>query len=87
MTAIQGATEALASVAVAQRRLLDLAQPLGAEAVALEDACGRVLAEPVRALSDLPRFDNSAMDGYAVRAAEIAEASGERPARLPVRGQ
>lgn len=87
MTVTQGATEALASVAEAQQRLLDLTKRIGAEDVPLEDAWGRVLAEPLRALSDLPRFDNSAMDGYAVRAAEIAGASNETPARLPVRGE
>ena len=87
MTVTHSATEALSSVAAAQQRLLDFARPLGAEDVPLEDASGRVLAEPVRAMSDLPRFDNSAMDGYAVRAAEIAGATGDTPARLPVRGE
>ena len=86
MTVTHDATEALASVAAAQLRLLDLARPLGAESVPLEAASGRVLAEPVRARSDLTRFDNSAMDGYAVRAADITAASGDHPALLPVRG-
>jgi molybdopterin molybdotransferase len=54
---------------------LGSAVPLGAERVALDDAAGRVLAEDVAAPSDLPRFDYSAMDGYAVRAAEITESA------------
>jgi len=44
--------------------------PLEAEDVPVGDASGRVLAEPVRAPTDLPPFDSSAMDGYAVRAAD-----------------
>jgi molybdopterin molybdotransferase len=47
---------------------------LGSEEVLLTDALGRVLAEPVRADQDLPPFDRSAMDGYAVRAADVAQA-------------
>lgn len=47
---------------------------LGAERVPLEECAGRVLAAGVAAPGDLPRFDNSAMDGYAVRAADAAGA-------------
>src|SRR5213078_2708113 len=43
---------------------------LPAETVALEDAARRVLAEPAQAEIDLPPFSSSAMDGYAVRAAD-----------------
>ncbi|WP_029433430.1 gephyrin-like molybdotransferase Glp [Blastococcus sp. URHD0036] len=50
------------------------------ERVPLEQAHGRVLAEDLPALVALPGFDNSAMDGYAARAAELAQL----PARLPV---
>ena len=56
---------------------------LGAEDVLLTDALGRVLAEPVRADHDMPPFDRSAMDGYAVRAADVAHA----PATLEVAAQ
>ena len=56
---------------------------LGAEDVLLTDALGRVLAERVRADQDLPPFDRSAMDGYAVRAADVAHA----PVTLEVVGQ
>jgi molybdopterin molybdotransferase len=61
----------------AQRLVLEHAQPLPAERVPLERAAGRVLAEPARAIVDLPPFPSSAMDGFAVRAADV-------PATLPV---
>ncbi len=57
-----------------------LLAPMPAEEVALYDARGRVLAADVVAGTALPSFDNSAMDGYAVRAAEVAGA----PVTLPV---
>jgi molybdopterin molybdotransferase len=52
--------------------------------VALADALGLVLAADVVAPLSLPGFDNSAMDGYAVVADDVAEASDDRPVRLPV---
>jgi molybdopterin molybdotransferase len=61
-----------------------LLRPTPVEERALADALGLVLAEDVRAGVALPPFDNSAMDGYAVRAADVAEASTEHPVRLPV---
>jgi molybdopterin molybdotransferase len=60
----------LISIADAQRLILEYAKPLPAETVGLADAAGRVLAEPARAKIDLPPFASSAMDGYAVRAAD-----------------
>ena len=55
----------------AQRRLLAHAHLAGTESISLADAVGRVLAEPrVLAAVDVPPFDNSAMDGFAVRAAD-----------------
>jgi molybdopterin molybdotransferase len=56
---------------------------LGAEEVPLVDALGRVLAEDVRADADMPPFDRSAMDGYAVRASDVSRA----PVVLEVAGQ
>ncbi|MCW3845413.1 hypothetical protein ONA70_35655, partial [Micromonospora yasonensis] len=53
--------------AQARRLAHDLASALPAQAVPLAAAAGRTLAEPVRAAVPLPGFDNSAMDGYAVR--------------------
>ena len=53
----------------------------------LDEAEGGVLAEDVLADTPLPPFDNSAMDGYAVRAADLAGATAEAPVTLPVRGE
>ncbi|MCB9553754.1 MAG: molybdopterin molybdotransferase MoeA [Myxococcales bacterium] len=61
-------------------RLLARIRPLDAERVELTRAAGRVLAEAVTARRALPAFDNSAMDGYAVRAADVGAAG----VRLPV---
>jgi molybdopterin molybdotransferase len=52
--------------------VLDGLAPLGAERLPLADAAGRVAAEPAASAVDLPPFDRSAMDGYAVRAADTA---------------
>jgi molybdopterin molybdotransferase len=57
---------------------------VGAEEVPLAAAHGRVLAEDVVARVSLPGFDNSAMDGYAARWAEVGAATGSAPVRLPV---
>lgn len=54
--------------------------------LALLEAEGAVLAEPVPAPVPLPPFDNSAMDGYAVVAVDVAAASEAEPAVLPVVG-
>ena len=67
----------LLSVEEAQKLVLDRVEPLDAETVRLEDALGRVLAEPATATVDLPPFDSSAMDGFALR-------SQDTPGRLPV---
>jgi molybdopterin molybdotransferase len=53
----------------------------------LLDAVGLSLCEDVSSPVDLPRFDNSAMDGYAVRAVDVAEASPDTPVSLPVVGE
>jgi molybdopterin molybdotransferase len=55
--------------------------------VPLVHADGSVLAEHVTSTTPLPSFDNSAMDGYAVRAADVAGASADTPVTLPVRGE
>ena len=57
----------------AQRRVLERVRTLGAERVAVTAALGRVPAVPVRAQRDLPPCDNSAMDGYAVRCADVID--------------
>ncbi|HEV8023406.1 MAG TPA: gephyrin-like molybdotransferase Glp, partial [Candidatus Nanopelagicales bacterium] len=58
--------------------------PLAPITLSLPESHGCVLAEDVTASWPLPSFDNSSMDGYAVRAADIAEATGEWPVSLKV---
>ena len=74
---------ALLSVEEALRRILDGVAPTPAETITIEQARGRVLAEPLQALVTQPPFDASAMDGYAVRAADLARL----PAKLTVIGE
>jgi molybdopterin molybdotransferase len=70
--------------AEAQRLILDAASPLPPETCAAADAQGRVLAEPVVSRRTLPPFDVSAMDGYAVRSADLARTAAAHGA-LPWR--
>jgi molybdopterin molybdotransferase len=63
----------LIPIAEARRRVLEAVEPLPAERVPLEAAMGRVLAEEVRSTIDVPPFDNSAMDGFAVVSGPAAE--------------
>ena len=70
------------SVEEALSRVLAAIPVLGAETVALPAALGRVLAEAVVATRDLPPWDNSSMDGYALRAADTAGAGPDRPVTL-----
>jgi molybdopterin molybdotransferase len=57
-----------------------------AENVPLREAVGRVLAEDFVAVEDLPRFEKSAMDGYAVKASDLAGASQSKPKTLKLTG-
>src|ERR1051326_6793230 len=57
------------------------------EIIPLADAHRRILAERILSPIDLPVFDNSAMDGYAVRADDVASAKLEAPVRLRLMGQ
>jgi molybdopterin molybdotransferase len=68
----------------AQQRVLAEVGFLGTEQVGFTEALGRVLREDVRSLLDVPAADNTAMDGYAVRAADIVGAAQERPVALRV---
>ena len=70
--------------AEALRALLEVTPVMGAETLASRDALGRVLVEPVVSTRCLPPADNSAMDGYAVRAADVAHASPTTPVDLEV---
>jgi len=64
--------------------VLDNVVALGAERIPMVEALGRVLAENISSSRDIPGFDNSAMDGYAVRAADLAKASDASPVKLRV---
>ena len=76
------------SVKEAESIVLNLAQPLDSqrdvETVDLLAASGRILAAPVTGSLDFPYWDNSAMDGYAVRFADVENCSAEKPAVLEV---
>src|SRR5438309_599149 len=72
------------SVDEALKIVLDNVAPLAVERISIMDGLGRVLAEEIRSPRDIPGFDNSAMDGYAVRAADIATAGESKPVRLRV---
>jgi len=85
---VAGESEPMLSVEEAQERLLATVEdPLPAEDAALEDALGRVLAASIRSARDLPAWDNSAMDGFAVHAEDIEGATPEAPVRLLVVGE
>jgi molybdopterin molybdotransferase len=64
-----------------------IAGPTDSEVAWLSEARGRVAAEPVASPIALPPWDNSAMDGYAIRAADVAGAAEEAPTRLEVIGE
>ncbi|MDP1861269.1 MAG: molybdopterin molybdotransferase MoeA [Gemmatimonadaceae bacterium] len=72
------------TVADASTRILAPISPLATERVPLLDAVGRVLATDAVASYTLPHWDNSAMDGYAVRAADIAHVNASAPVTLRV---
>jgi molybdopterin molybdotransferase len=74
------------SVPDAAARIVASVAPLPATAVPLGDAVGCVLAEDVISPITLPRWDNSAMDGYGVHVADFVGASDSAPRRLPVVG-
>src|SRR5436190_17281202 len=69
--------EEILSLAEAQSLVLGRVRPLETETLSLAGAAGRFLAEPARAVVDLPPFRSSAMDGYALR-------SEDTPGRLPI---
>ncbi len=71
----------------ARERMLAGVAPLPPESVPIGAALGRVLLEPGLARFTLPPWDNSAMDGFAVRASDVATASPSEPVRLRVTGE
>jgi molybdopterin molybdotransferase len=74
------------SVAEHQKRILSAIQPLAPVSLALAEALDRTLVEPVSARDAVPGFDNSAMDGYALRSADAATATPGTPVTLVVVG-
>ncbi|TET38705.1 MAG: molybdopterin molybdotransferase MoeA [Planctomycetota bacterium] len=71
----------------ARETILDAVAPLDSEVVLASESAGRTLAEPVKSLIDIPPFDNSAMDGFAVRLKDLADAAADNPVRLKVVGE
>src|SRR4051794_38598736 len=74
----------LIQIEEARALVLERTAPLGPEPVELREALGRVLAEPVSSAAAIPPFDNSAMDGYALRAEDTDGAGDEAPVALEV---
>lgn len=79
-------TALMVPVEEALDRVLAAVCPLPALSLPLLDALGLVAAEAVRAREDVPPFTNSAMDGFAVRAADTASAAAGRPVSLLIAG-
>jgi len=75
---------ALTDIDTARALVLDRVRPTGREIVALRAAEGRVLAREASSRVDVPGFDNSAMDGFAVRSADVAGAGPLAPRELRV---
>src|SRR5258706_4470085 len=71
----------------ARNRIIAAIQPLGIEPVTLFAAHGRFAAETVTSPIDLPVFDNSAMDGYAVHVEDLVPANSENPICLQLEGE
>jgi molybdopterin molybdotransferase len=80
-------TEQACSVEEHLERVLAGVRPLEPVAQPLLDTLGLACAEDVVATMSLPSFDNSAMDGYAVRQADVASATADQPVTLPVAGE
>ncbi len=74
----------LMSVKEAQTKILAQFTAVEAESTPIEQAHGRILAQDIAAKENFPLFDNSSMDGYAVRAEDVQGASPESPVRLRV---
>jgi molybdopterin molybdotransferase len=81
-------TDRLLSVEEARERIFAaIAGPTEPEVAFLSEAVGRVVAEPVDSAISLPPWDNSAMDGYAIRSADVQGATDDAPATLEVIGE
>ena len=71
----------------AQHKILEDIPVLGSERIHILEALGRVLAENVQAIRDVPLADNSAMDGYCCKSRDLKGASSNNPARLKIIGE
>lgn len=74
------------TVKTAQQKILRQHRPLGAEQVRLQNALGRTIFESVAAKTDLPVWDNSAMDGFTFSADDTKNATAQKPVRLLIKG-
>jgi len=74
------------SVTEAKELILARILPVPSTNIPLQEAAGRILAEPIIAEIDLPSFDNSSVDGFAVCAADLISTSNEKPITLSVVG-
>jgi molybdopterin molybdotransferase len=81
------AADGLTSVEDARERVLSQVKALSSLSLPLTDAHGCVAAEDVVAGQDLPEFASSAMDGFAVRGSDVADARPSQPAELKVTGR
>ena len=75
---------ALLSVDEARSRILSHFEPVGTETLPLAECARRVLAADVAAQNNLPSFDNSSMDGFAVIASDLVDATPASPRTLKV---
>jgi molybdopterin molybdotransferase len=71
----------------ARTQILQMVGSVGRETVSLKRAAGRIAADSIAANHDLPLFDNSAMDGYAVRSIDVSRATMVKPAKLKILGK
>ncbi len=74
----------LLNVDDALKQILNTINPLGNEMVELSAALGRIIAENIVSDSNLPPFPNSSMDGFAVHAADVAQANNQNPISVRV---
>jgi molybdopterin molybdotransferase len=72
------------SVQEAQQRILSHFKPLETTFIPLNAALGRVLSQPIHSEIDFPLFDNSAVDGFALRAEDVSSSSSDNPVDLKV---
>ncbi|MBA4379675.1 MAG: hypothetical protein C0393_03135 [Anaerolinea sp.] len=72
------------TVSEAQQRILSHFEPLEVQTLPLDQTAGRVLAEDICATVDLPPFDNSSMDGFALRTADTQGSNSSHPVTLSV---